>query len=376
MNVGFLAQGTFYLLVSLLLMSCATRQVESVRKLWPVPPDTPRLEFAGTIASEKDMLEHENAFKTFIEKIVGVVDDETRLPSPQGVHVSGSRVYVSDSLLKNIMIVDFSAKTIAPLFSDSPLEYPVGLEDDDEGHLYVVDGTKKAVVVFTPGGRLLREISAPEILERPEYIAISEKQRRIYVSDPVLHHIVVFDFSGEYLFHFGHFGEEAGAFITPHGMAIDELGRVFVADTGNSRIQVFDPDGQYLYGFGRKGSRVVDFQSPYDLDFDSQGHLYILDRDLFAMFVYTVEGQVLLAVGGQMSGGDMGFATLSSIHIDNDDRIIISDLRNQRINVWQYLSEEYLTQHPITEEDLEKLKTYIKEQQKRLEEVAEEKGAA
>jgi DNA-binding beta-propeller fold protein YncE len=35
-------------------------------------------------------------------------------------------------------------------------------------------------------------------------------------------------------------GSEPGAFLIPHGLAVDSRGMLYVVDAGNHRIQVFD----------------------------------------------------------------------------------------------------------------------------------------
>lgn len=338
-------------LASLLVLSGCAAELKTSRILWPPPPEKPRLEFIGVLASEQDFP------KSAGEKLLGRIGGEAPksiFESPFGIASNGKGVvYVSDLHGRNVQVFNFQKRTVEPFPGNSEIMQPLGLDLDEEGNLYVADAGRGVVLVFSPAGTLLRTISTPDIVQSPAYVAINQKLGRLYVSDGRDHKIVVFDLQGKELLRFGKFGKGDGEFYSPQGMAIDAQNRVFVADFLNARIQVFDADGQFIRMFGQRGDRFYDFEAPKDLAFDGSGNLFVVDNRRSAIYTYTPEGEVLLVTGSdKRSSHPLGFSTPTGIHVDTQDRIYVTDMLNRRFSVWQYLSDAYLEKHPITEADL------------------------
>lgn len=348
------------LLFLCVLVGCAPKTQTEVRLLWPIPPDGPRFEFTGSYRAIGDM--PHNFMSRWFEILTGKSEDAPVLRQPRGVLVLDERIYVADEGHRNIMVFDFSARSIAPLFNNGVLDTPFDITVDHKGNLYVADAERHKVLVFTPDGTFLRSFGSAASLKRPAHLLINHDNNRLYVADIEQHCIVAFDLTGGLLFTFGREGTDRGEFRLPRGMAFDPEGRLFVADSGNARIQVFDPNGRYLEQFGLRGNTVHYFLEPMDLAFDSEGNLHILDGGLRAMLSYNLKRKVLLATGsGAKSKAPMGLANPAALYIDTADRIFIADSVNQRILTWQYLSSDFLETNPITDIDLENLNRYLSE---------------
>jgi DNA-binding beta-propeller fold protein YncE len=351
---------TALFLTALALSGCTGKSPELPRILWPPPPDQPRLEFIGTFYSEGDFPKTDS--QRMLESVVGKENVDT-FKTPFGIAADGKgKVYVSDIHLHNIRIFDFTQQTVEFLTKESIFTTPLGLAVDGSGNLYVADGGKQSVMVFSPEKVPLFSFGNSSLFENPAYLAINRNLGRLYVSDGKGHKIVVFDLKGNHLFSFSRQGRGEGEVYGPQGLAIDSQGRVFVADLLNSRVVVFDSEGKYLYAFGERGDQVWQFENPKDVAFDSEGNLYVIDRRKATIFTYTPDGKLLLATGsGAPSTHKLGFASPTSIFIDQGDRIYVADGLNKRFSVWQYLSAPYLEKHPITPEDREALKRFIEE---------------
>lgn len=326
----------------LFLSGCAAPQ--RTRILYPEPPAKPYLEYIQTFYSQHQF--PKSGFQSFMEGLVGEAPPAKFL-RPFGVASNGKgKVYISDPLLKNIRIYDFNNKTVN-FMSKQPMGSPYGLAVDSAGRLYVADTDSKSILVYDSNEKPLFSFGAGEI-EKPVKLAINERLGRIYVTDPKAHQVGVFDMKGAHLFNFGQRGEEEGDLHAPTGVAVGKDNRVYVSEGLNARVQVFDADGNYLFKFGERGDHLTQFEFPKDLAFDSEGHLHIVDSRKGALLTYSAEGDMLLYTGtGGPTYRELGFGTPTSIWIDPDDRIYIVDLLNQRLAVWQYLSEEYLRKHPI-----------------------------
>jgi sugar lactone lactonase YvrE len=194
-------------------------------------------------------------------------------------------------------------------------------------------------------------------------VAIDSVTQTLYVSDSALNKVFAFDPAGQLLFEVGDGEDPDSRLKSPHGLAVDSEGRLYVADTGNSKIKIFDSAGNFLRVFKLKnnsGSSVL--EKPWDLAFDSQGLLHIIDQQMAALITCTQNGEVLYATMASMrTSHSMMFNRPNDIHIDSKDRIIISDDLNNRFCIWQILTKAYLAENPVTDEDIETLKTYIAE---------------
>lgn len=304
--------------------------------VWPPPPAQPRMEFVGTFSSDADFPQ-----ASLWERVNWGIDnhDKSAMLRPYALCGSdGGVVFVSDPAARNVAVFDFSQSRIFTLAQPGILSEPLGVTHDGHGNLYIADGGKRTILVFTSTGVHVRNIGDANHFQRPDYLAINKTLGRLYVSDSKADRVAVFSLAGRQLFTIGRPGSGSGEFNQPHGLAIDGQGRIYVADTGNSRIQVFSADGDFLYAFGQHGHTVHHLLAPVDLSFDSDGHLYVLDRELLVLLTMTRTGEVLLATGtGKRSKGRVGLAYPSGLHIDLNDRIYIADGINRRFVVWQYL---------------------------------------
>jgi sugar lactone lactonase YvrE len=130
---------------------------------------------------------------------------------------------------------------------------------DEEGHVYVLDGTLYTVQKFTARGEVIDEFggggSGNGDLYHPSALAV-DPSGNVWVADSGNDRIEKFGPGGEYLDQFGSSGggyngyfaywEGHGHFNDPGGIAVDAAGNIYVSDSGNHRIQKFDDEGNFL----------------------------------------------------------------------------------------------------------------------------------
>jgi len=347
-------------LVAFNLSGCAAKK--DLRVLWPPPPNEPKLEWINVLRSAGDLPKSGSA--KLIETLAGESLGAS-LHNPFGVAcgVDGT-IYVSEPSKGTIVVFDHGEKKVFKFSGGGALREPTGMSVDQDGNLYVVDKASKNILIFSSDRKAKGIIKGADYLKKPIYVAVDENLGRVYVSDTEKHQIVVFNLrDGAYLFSFGQHPKESAHFnlYSPQGIAIDKQGRIFVADMLNARIQVFDPNGKPLKEFGQLGNKDWNFEFPKDLAFDSAGNLHIIDIRKAAMLSYTPNGEWLLFLGSGKTSNPLGFALPTSMCIDANDQIMIVDRMNQRVAVWQYLSQSYLDKNPVTEEDLELILERINE---------------
>lgn len=328
------------LMTLLLLAACAPPPAP--RYVYPLPPETPRIEWLGTYASQDDF--PKSGLQLTFEKIAGKPPLDTFL-GPYGIVSDGAgRVFVVDLYMKNIRIYDFNKNRIEFLLKEPLLDRPYYLALDSKKQLYVADAGLGKVLVLTLDGRLLRTYGSRDELTNPVYVEVDEARRRLYVSDTRPGQIVVYGLDdGKKLLAFGH-GELMGA----QGVAIDRDGNVYVADTLNAAVKVYDGEGKLLRSFGERNDSIRGLEHPKDLAFDSEGNLWLLDYRKDFIRVFRPDGQLLMTAGGPVTH-KMGFSTPTAIYISPEDDIYITDLIGRRFSHWRFLSKGVLARHPLTE---------------------------
>lgn len=327
----------------LLLAGCAsTGKPEFTELLWPEPPETSRIKFVGILRNQDDL--GISAGELFVEALIGRKKRPDSLVQPMAVAPSrdGKRLYVSDYAKRKVFVFDFGTGRVWFLQSDMyPFTRPLGVAVDERDNVYVVDSAERLIRVFDPSGQFLRKLTH-ESLERPTGIAIDSQRRKIYVTDSswkasVNHVVHVFDMNGTHLKVIGGKGVQAGKFLFPTYLAVDEKGNLYVTDTLNARVQTFDPEGRYLRSFGERGDAFGMFDKPKGVALDSFGNVYVVDSGWSNVQIFNSRGEVLLIFAGR---GHIPGALFNptGIAIDRDNRIYVADAFNARVAIYQLVN--------------------------------------
>jgi len=334
---------------------------DQVRRLWPTPPNQPRLEFVGVFTSEDDLANPKEK-----KLLVTLLGEGFRQPLSRPTSVATldtNTVLVSERGSGDLKVFDFAKGETRELFQKPfPLfEEPVDVTIDAEKNIFVIDQKKGFIAVFDNALNPTHRIGLNVEFGKLEKLAIDSSKQTLYVSDSILNKVFAFDPAGQLLFEVGDNKDPESQLRAPHGLAVDSEGRLYVADTGSSKIKIFDSAGNFIKVFKFKnnsGSSVL--EQPWDLAFDSQGLLHIIDQKMAALITCTQNGEVLYAtMASSRTNHSMGFNRPTDIHIDSKDRIIITDDMNDRFSIWQVLTKSYLAEHPITDNDVETLKEHI-----------------
>lgn len=193
---------------------------------------------------------------------------------PMGVAVGvQGRVYVTDSENNRVCAFDSSGRFLfefgsfgvaKPLpgaqntYQPGSLNFPVGIDTDEEGNVYVASFRNDSIEAFDADGKPLRRFPEPGQVvgkgssgQDGQGIAVTDVavfEDRVYATDQ--YQIFVFTLEGELIGQWGKPGVGPGDLDHPNGIAVGEDGTVYVSDSNHARITAFTPEGEPLWNFG------------------------------------------------------------------------------------------------------------------------------
>jgi DNA-binding beta-propeller fold protein YncE len=307
--------------------------------VWPPPPDRPRICYVGELRGEASLGVRPSAWEAFRAAIAG---DRPRVAfsRPAAVAVAGERVFVADTGLGIVHLLDLRARKYKVI--EGPpfalFQIPIDLTIRQGKELVVVDRGRAAIDVFDLNGQW-RDTRRWGHLSAPVAVAWDASAAVLWLVDADAHACFATADLRTLARRIGRRGSAPGEFNFPSAITAHPSVGLIVADAMNFRVQVFDQAGEPTAVFGQKGDAAGDFARPRDVAVDSEGHIYVLDNQFENVQVFDHQGRLLLAFGqGGQAPGE--FSLPSGITIDESDRIWIADSYNRRVQVFQYLSEK------------------------------------
>jgi len=327
------------LLLLLLVGGCGPDRSEPMTStqaglVWPPPPEQPRIMYLGEISTEED-LEKRKPWLQGLGELVFGEGEVGILVSPYAVAVDATgMMFVADSGGAAVHVFNLRTRAynqFSRLSDEATLQKPVGLAVFAD-RVYVVDSILRQVCVFKKNGTFLFSFGG-ERFKRPSGIACWGLDGVLYVADTSSHVIHIFDLDGKFIKQLGGRGLGAGQFNFPTHLWVDQRGQLYVSDTLNYRIQVFTREGQFLKMFGRQGDRPGNFAHPCGVATDRLGNIYVTDRQFENVQVFNSDGQILMALGQE--GKEPGeFWLPGGIFVDGRNRIYVADSFNKRIQIF------------------------------------------
>lgn len=246
------------------------------------------------------------------------------------------RLYVAD-LTDRIQVFDRDGTFVRSWRTpDFNVDGPSGLTVDRQGRLLVADTHFYRILVYSREGELLFQIgdgvqgATPGRFGYPTDV-VTDKAGNFYVSEYGENdRIQVFSPDGVWLRQWGGHGYDAGQFLKPRAIAMDEEERLYVADSCNHRIQVFDTQGNLLKVWGTRGDAPGQMSYPYDLSFGPDGFLYVVEYGNHRVQKFTRDGASLGVWGG--SGRQPGqLYNPWALAVDSQGAISVIDSNNHRV---------------------------------------------
>ena len=162
----------------------------------------------------------------------------------------------------------------------------------DTGNIYITNQPEELMIVVSPSGELI-ETWGTGSNTTPENIVIDAERDRIYVSTEETNSITIYDYNGTQLDSFG----DSVSSRNFEGIALDPYGRIIAVDEGDdgvmgsgvSRIIVFDPSNySALYSWGGTTSTTDGrFFSPDGIAYDPfNNRVLIADQGNYRIQVF------------------------------------------------------------------------------------------
>jgi sugar lactone lactonase YvrE len=323
----------------------APRPGDEPARVWPAPPETPRLAFVRAFAQPTDFGVKLSGLRRFSNWLTGAQKGNEPFLKPFALAFDEQdNLCVTDTGANAVCFLDRRANK---WLRWSALEHrgprgkallsfasPVAVAKRGET-IFVADSARGSVLAFDLKGELRFQIT--NRLQRPTGLALAGD--RLWVADAAQHVVLAFTLRGEWLTTIGQRGTGPGEFNFPTHLATDAEGRLYVTDSMNARVQMFDADGRFISHLGKLGDSPGHFGRPKGVAVDRRGRVYVVDALFDTVQIFDRDGRLLLNLG-EPGAGPGEFWLPNGIAISRDDEIFVADAYNRRIQLLRYIGPE------------------------------------
>ena len=299
-------------------MSCSShKQVANQSYIvYPPAPDTARIQYLTSISNSDNTATQRSGFSKFV---MGE-EESKQIKKPYGVAIKDGKIYVCDSGLGGLEIIDLENKTFEYFLPEGAgqLRLPLNCFVDDDGNLYVADGERQQVVVFNHHGSYVTSIGETENFRPTDVFVYGDK---IWVTNVLNNRVYVYQ-KGNYnlLYKMPELDKEDPGFLFQPTNLFVTQDLVYVSDMGDFNIKMFDHEGQYVKSLGSHGTRTGQFVRPKGIAVDRDTNLYVVDAGFENTQIFDTDGNLLLFFGGPYKGpGDLWLPAKVVIDYDNLD---------------------------------------------------------
>jgi DNA-binding beta-propeller fold protein YncE len=247
-----------------------------------------------------------------------------------------NRIYVTDTGNNRVCVFDSSGRFLFEFggfgiakpaggkstYQPGSLNFPVGIDVDDDGNVYVASFRNDSIEMFDGDGKPLRRFPDPLAVtgnggsgQDGLGIAVTDVEvfgDRVYATDA--YQILVFSTEGELLDQWGKPGAGEGDLDHPNGLAVAADGTVYVADSNHARVTAFSPEGVVLWQVGQIPAGISDhtdrdLELPRGLTVLADDSVLVVDAFGFELVRIARDGRILAKYGERgVDPGQMNFA--------------------------------------------------------------------
>jgi len=330
-------------------------RIDYSKLVWPNPPAPTRVKYLNYFCCDKYVPQGTNKKASWMDRMAGAETQSQHMAdkplfalwTPYGVAVdSKGSVYVADGKVGAIFVFNTETKELQMIKNGVHANFGdiIGLAIDDSDRLFVSDTKFHHILVFDKNRKIEGSISEGGLID-PSGMAIDNENRFLYVADPGLDQVLVYDADKLNLIRkMGTAGKkhsltEPGQFAVPTNVAVDEDGNLYVTDMYNNRVEIFDAEGHFIRAWGKSGDRPGTFSRPKGIAIDADGHVWVADAVQDILQCYTPEGQFLMWMGGHgLFPGQ--FRALAGLYIDKNNRMFTSEQYPGRLQMFRYFTDD------------------------------------
>lgn len=201
---------------------------------------------------------------------------------------------------------------------------------DAQGRVYVGHRGDDPIVVLSPLGEVLRRFGNVDIPRRRAIV-----RRPAPGTNAVLEFVPLEFEPGRDVPPEDILADETLRFI--HGLFVDTAGHVWVTDLARSVVLKYNQEGTLLMVLGSPddpGDNLGQFNQPTDVAVNSHGEIYVADGYVNSRVVRFASDGQFLGTWGRRGEGEGEFNTPHALVIDEEDRVMVSDRENRRVQIF------------------------------------------
>ena len=216
----------------------------------------------------------------------------------------------------------------------------VGIAVDSNDRIYVLNRGVRPVMVFDRDGNFLRSWGEGQF-ERVHSMFI-DSEGALYCADDVGHTVTKWSPEGELLLTLGVKGQPSDTgytnsdymtikrggppFNRPTDIAVASTGEIYVTDGyGNARVHRFSSKGELISSWGEPGDGPGQFRIPHGIAIDKQDRVIVTDRENSRIQLFTLDGKLIEIWAG--------LHRPNSIRLGPDDILYVAELMH-RVSFW------------------------------------------
>ena len=290
------------MLTGLLVAACTPDAVRSKTPdalvIFPPPPDTTRIQYLTHFSTSEDVRGKRGGFHRYIfgeEEPMGII-------KPYGITVRGSKVYICDTGLAGLVVLDLAERTFENFIpgGKGQLQLPINSCLDDSGNLYVADANRGQVVVFDSDLNYISAFGEPDSF-RPTDVVVEGD--RIFVANVHKHAIFVYRTETfEFLERLSGSEAEGNGYLRQPTNVSLQNGNLYVSDFGDFNVKRFTQKGDFTGTIGGYGNGPGRFTRPKGIALDRDENLYVVDAAFDNVQIFDPAGNLLLHFGGSYKG--------------------------------------------------------------------------
>ena len=331
------------MLLFVLLKSTSYSVAQTNNLSWPFPTGNAHIKFSKCIKNPANFGIKKNIWKKLKHKVIGA-DIRMQFIKAQGLALSndGSLAFAeTDDNRIQIYNIKKNSVKIIEIINKEKLLSPINIEFDNKNNIYICDSELKKIFVLNQEYKLIAQYGDNNEFMRPTGIAVNNNKNELYIVDTAQNCVFICDLNGAIKSKFGKRGSKTGEFNYPTYICVDKENKIYISDTFNFRIQVFDEYGQLLFSFGEAGTTDSTFTQPKGIAVDNMQNIYVVDALSCCFKVFNSKGK-LLTIIGENGTEKAQFSIPADIAISNNNDIFITDYYNERIQVFNISSQKQM----------------------------------